>query len=331
MRHAAPIAAVLALVAPAHANAAEPPRVASYVDRFSSPLPGTSTARYAEIDFVNPTDRDGKPRALTHAHVVFAPGTVVNTRALPECEATDAEIVASGPAACPAGSIVGRGLSNFDTGFPGDARHIISDLTFVNARNQLVFVAKPRAGGPYVVLRGRYSRGNVLDVDAPPLPGTPPDGAGDDHEVLDLKEHSTVRGGRRIAYIRTPPTCPASGRWTNTVTYTFRDGVKQTFRAHTPCRRRARTAPLPPLRIRMRGLPRRRCVSRPFAVRAAATRRARQVTVYLDGRRIAKVRGRRVRARVRVRALRPGRHRLKAIARDRRGRAVVARAKFRRC
>src|SRR3712207_7918018 len=97
MRHAAPIAAALTLAAPALAHAADGPRVASYVDRFSSQVPGTSTARYAEIDFVNPADRAGKPPALAHAHVVFAPGTVVNTRAIPECTATDAELIANGP------------------------------------------------------------------------------------------------------------------------------------------------------------------------------------------------------------------------------------------
>src|SRR4051812_662509 len=123
MRHVSALAgAALALVAPAGALAAEGPRVATYVDRFTSERPGTSTARQTEIDFVNPADRDGKPPALAHVHVVFAPGTIVDTRALTECTASDAELTAGGATACPASSRVGRGVSVFDTGAPGPSR-----------------------------------------------------------------------------------------------------------------------------------------------------------------------------------------------------------------
>jgi hypothetical protein len=237
--------------------------------------------------------------------------------------------MASGAAACPAGSLVGTGLVDFDTGGAGPTRHVISDIVFVNARDQLVFVATPRGGGPHLVLRGRYSRGNVLDVDVPPVPGTPPDGAADTHEVINLRERSSVRGGRRVAYLRTPPSCPASGRWTNTLTYTFRDGVKQTFTAATPCRRPTTRAQA--LRVRTRGMPARRCVSRAFALKVSATAPARQVTLYLDGRRIRKTRTHSFRATIPVGSLRRGRHRLKAIARDATGRAAVRRARFRRC
>src|SRR5215208_4110163 len=120
MRQLPALAAAPAITAPATALAAEPPRLASYVDRFPSQLPGTSSARHAETDIVNPTDPDAKPHSISHVHVELAPGTVVNTRALPECPASDAAPMASGAAACPAASRVGTGLADFDTGFPGD-------------------------------------------------------------------------------------------------------------------------------------------------------------------------------------------------------------------
>jgi hypothetical protein len=312
------VAIAAALLLPPAAAAQEPPRVVKYVDTFGSELPGTTASRHVETDFVDPADPEGKPAPLSHVHVELAPGTVVDTGAVPECAASDAELMVAGPGACPPESVVGSGAVDIDTGFPGDARQLVADITFVNAADQLVFVFTPRDGGPRVVVRGRYSNGNVLDVDIPPLPGTPPEGGADDGETFTLDA--------RAGYLTTPPACPRSGEWVNTVTYTFRDGVEQTFTATTPCRRPAAGAK--PLRVAIRGVPR-RCSAEAFPVRVRATEAARRVTLYADGRRVAK------RAAPRFRALigdfEPGRHRLKAIARDLRGGVAVARARFRTC
>jgi hypothetical protein len=309
-------AAAAALLLPAAAAAQEsPPRVATYVDTFGSQLPGTSASRHVETDFVDPSDPEAKPEPLSHVHVEFAPGTVIDTTAVPECAASDAELMVAGPGACPPESVIGSGEVDIDTGFPGDARHLLADITFVNAPDQLVFVFTPRDGGPRVVVRGRYSNGNVLDVDVPPLPGSPPEGGADTGETFTIEE--------RPGYLTTPPTCPASREWINTVTYTFRDGVEQTFTATTPCRRPAAK----PLEVAMRGVP--RCADDGFIARVRASGPARRVTVYLDGRRIAKRTERRFE--LRVAGFGSGRHRLKAIARDLRGGVDVARASFRDC
>jgi hypothetical protein len=330
MRHVPSVLAAAAVAFAAAAPAvAEPPRLARYVDRFSTDRPGTSAGRHAETDLVNPTDPGGKPTSFSHVHVQFAPGTVVDTNALPRCGASDAELMASGASACPSTTVVGKGVIDLDTGLPGASRHLLVDVVFLNADRQLVFVTTQRSNGARVILRGQYSRGNVLDVDVPPVPGTPPDGAAETAERIDLAAHSS--GGR--AYIRTPRTCPASRAWTNKVTYSFRDGVKQTFGTKSPCRRAAARGRgrATRLAVRIRGVPRRRCVARPFRIRVVATARARKVTLYLDGRRIRKTDAHRFTARIPARSLRPGRHRLKAIARDGRGRAAVRRTRFRRC
>jgi hypothetical protein len=83
--------------------------------------------------------------------------------------------------------------------------------------------------------------------------------------------------------------------------------------------------------VKLRGVPRGRCVARAFTLHARATAPARRVTVYVDGRRIAKTAEDKVVRRVVVRGLDPGRHRVKAIARDLTGDVAVARARFRRC
>jgi len=37
--------------------------------------------------------------------------------------------------------------------------------------------------------------------------------------------------------MRTPPSCPASGAWTTTAVFSYRDGSSQELAAATPCRR----------------------------------------------------------------------------------------------
>src|SRR3954453_8849756 len=103
MRYRSIVLAALAtgVAAPAPARA-EPPRLAKYVDRFSSRLPGASAGRHAETDLVNPADPSGKPTSFSHVRAVFAPGTAVDTGALPRCGASDAELMATGASACPA-------------------------------------------------------------------------------------------------------------------------------------------------------------------------------------------------------------------------------------
>ena len=321
--------AVLALLAiPVAASAAGEPRLATYVDRFSSELPGTATARHTETDLVNPSDPGGKPPAISHVVVELAPGTVVDTAAVPRCEASDAELTLRGAEACPAESVVGRGLIDFDTGFDGDARHVVSDVVFVNAKDQLVFVTTQRGTGTHLIARGQLSDGNVLTIDVPPIPGTPPDGAAETHEVLDLDARSSVRDGRRASYITTPPACPPSGAWTNRVTYTFRDGEVQSFTTTTPCRR-----PTARPRLRLTTPSRRRCVRRSFPARVAVRSAPglETVDVYVDGRRVRRVPKFRFTTDVGVRRLRAGSHRLSVVARMNDGAKLKRSVRFRRC
>jgi hypothetical protein len=319
MNRAVTIAAAgLALAAPVAAAQDEPPRLAKYVDRFSSDLPGTSTARHTETDLGDPADPEAKPKAVSHVHVELAPGTVVDTSAVSRCEASDPELMASGADACADDSRVGQGVFDFDTGFPGDNRHLVSDVVLFNAKDELVFLATQRGAGTRVVVRGQLSNGNELDVEVPPIPGTPPDGAADTAEVLDVIE--------RPGYITTPPRCPSTGEWKHTVTYTFRDGVVQSFSTTTPCRR-----PEAEQRLSVSGLPK-RCVRKRLRARVNVVSAAalRGVDLRVDGRRLKRVKQYRFAADVPVRSLRSGRHRLTVIARTEAG-TMKRSARFRRC
>jgi hypothetical protein len=199
-------------------------------------VPGAATGRVYAIDWVNPDDPGGKPHSFSHLHVELAEGTRFDTSAIPQCKASDAELIALGASACPPGSKVATDETVLDTGFPGPGRYTTTDIIFFNNEDELIVLATVRENGVRAVLRGEVGK-NTIDLDVPILPGTPPDGAAAKRQRGQWLARSTVRDGKRANYLTTPPTCPKSGFWVNRVTYSYRDGVTQSASSRTPCRR----------------------------------------------------------------------------------------------
>jgi hypothetical protein len=324
---------IAGLVAPGPvAGADEPPRIREYVHQFTSTAPGAASGLRLRVDHVNPSDPEGKPPALVHELVELHPGTVFDTFAVPRCSASDQELQALGPAACPSEAFVGSGEIHLDTGAPGPGRIQVNDVTLINAANELVVLLEGR-GSPApvrLVVRGR-AEGNTLDVPIPSAPGA--DGPTPTFEVLTFDERSTVVDGRRLNYITTPRECPAGGHWTNHFTFTFWDGVAQTFASPSPCEAQPVADARAP-RIRIRGIPHGGCLRRDFRLRAGVVDRGsglRLARLYLDGRLLRQTSRMRFRAHIRVRGLEPRRHRLTLTASDRAGNWAALRARFRRC
>ena len=121
------------------------------------------------------------------------------------------------------------------------------DVTFLNRTDELIFLNQVRGRPVRTVLRGQIS-GTSTTSEVPVLPGTPPDGASIDR--VHFEDRLIARGGR--SYITTPPTCPRSRRWINSTMFTYADGVTQTVRTASPCRRRKLRAPTPRRRARAR-------------------------------------------------------------------------------
>lgn len=225
------VGGTLALVASSPALA-EAPR-AVYDDRFTAQTPGTSTGRHFEVDIFDPADREAKPPAVRRVLLELAEGSRFNTGDLPQCDASDSELVSQGAEACPAESQVGAGPIQIDTGFPGPGRMLISDTTFFNNQDELIILSN--VDGVRVPLRGKI-RENTLEIEIPPLPGTPPDGGADSGEnIMFTRKSTTLPDGTVANYLTTPPVCPDSGIWINRLTYTFADGVKQSFTSLSPC------------------------------------------------------------------------------------------------
>ncbi len=317
--------AVLAVVgAPA---AAQTPR--AKVDAiFTSQTPGTSTGRLENGDFVDPANPGGKPHGVRSVVLELAGGARWDTDAIPQCSASDAALTASGPAACPAETKVGQGPVVVDTGFEGSNRNVEFDFSAFNEDDGMILVGREKQSGGHLVVHATISGGR-LEIQFPPAPGTPPEGGALKTERIVFFERSEVRDGQRRAYLTTPPTCPASGVWVNRLTYTFGDGVSETVESASSCVAQRS----PSLRLRVSGVPQRRCVARTFRARIRVNGGATQprVWLYLDGSRLAVQDDRSFRQHVSVAGLRSGRHRLTVKVRGPNGERLTHRARFRRC
>lgn len=224
--------AAIAVIAPSADAAAEPTARVEYTDAFTTRAPGAPTGRVFYDEFFDAKDPQAKPPAVQHFHLQLPPGARFDTSAVPACGASDAELMAQGAAACAPGSEVGKEVFQFDTGFDGN-RIVTNDITFLNDPGELIILTRERQTGTRVVVRGKLTA-ETLDFDLATLPGTPPEGGADRREDA---TYPVSIGPSGRAWLTTPPVCPASGRWTFRVDYTFRNGEKVTKTADSPCDR----------------------------------------------------------------------------------------------
>ena len=202
---------------------------------FKQHFPGRPTALRLDIDYVNSADPNAKPAAVRKVIVRLARGAHIDTSVPALCEASDAELMAVGPGACPADSRVGRGEVTVDTGFPGPGRFVDAHVDFFNNADELIFLNTVKGSDARTVIRARVGRRSTV-TESPMLPGTPPDGGAIDTVHIVLSAIATRAGGERRGYITTPPRCPASHHWVNAVTFGYDNDVTQTVRSKIACR-----------------------------------------------------------------------------------------------
>src|SRR4051812_8577867 len=137
--------------------------------------PGVAAGSTQSIHIRNPDDPSAKPYTIKTIVFRLAPGSVIDTGALPQCKASDAELMAQGAAACPVTSRVSTGLVKTDTGSPGVfPRFVNNDAQNFNNAGEVVGVADAREIPLRTVTRSRIS-GNTISFDYPEAPGGPPD------------------------------------------------------------------------------------------------------------------------------------------------------------
>ncbi|HMC07602.1 MAG TPA: hypothetical protein VKG89_09455 [Solirubrobacterales bacterium] len=201
---------------------------------FTAKAPAESSGLRLRIDYMNPDDPNGKPVAVRRVVQTLARGARFDTAAPRRCTASDADLMAEGPGACPDRSVVGGGYLTVDTGTPGPDRFLAEDVTAINSDHELIFLTRDRQTGAYLSSRFEIHRRRVV-ANTPPLPGTPPDGGAIDKVHVNIKPVASTRSGTRHLYVRTPGRCPASGRWTNRIRFTYADGVTQAVTSHPRC------------------------------------------------------------------------------------------------
>ncbi len=329
-------AATVLLVTTAAVSDAQAQSRQSFSGTFTAQKPSTSSGYRLSIDYLDPERPDGKPYAVERIVQRLHPGTRIDTSVPPRCTASDQQLMSQGEGACPPASRVGGGRLDADSGMGAGPvpRVIESRVVFFNADDELIlFTESTNAGNPPIRTSGRVKVGPAtLTSMVPPVPGTPPP-----DPFLALKRVRVALdpvtrevNGRRQAFITTPAVCPRARRWLAEASFTYRDGVTQTAASPpSACRRPDRWRP----RVRVRGVPRRRCAQRAFTARVLAVDHGglRGVGVRLDGRRLRRTAARRQRVQVRVRHLRPGGHRLAVTAVDQTGNRATRAVRFKRC
>jgi hypothetical protein len=198
---------------------------------FTTEVPRSSTGLETDIDYVNPDDPSAKPPAVRQVVIRLARRARIDTSVPEPCTATDAQLMALGEAACPAGSNVGEGLVTVDTGFPGTARFVTAEVDLFNNANELIYLNTVQGTSVRTVVRAEVTRRTIV-TNPPMLPGTPPDGGAIDTVDLDIAA-IVDQDGR--PYVRTPRLCRLRGFWRNRISFTTADGVTQEVTTRSPC------------------------------------------------------------------------------------------------
>jgi hypothetical protein len=310
---------------------------------FSSTRPGTATGSTTAINWLSadPANPDGKPAAIETVIFRYPDGTTINTSAIAQCTASDAELTLRGADACnppdtptgtPPPSLLGSGELVSDTGSPDPTtRHATNTLTAFNNAGEVVFLAETASPQTRVVSRATVDR-NTVTAHYPTLPGAPGPEPYLAYNSLRLTGGPAVGPG---AYMTTPPSCPASV-WTGSIIFIYRDGVVQEVPTSTPCAEPSTTTTLPPdarPKIRIAGLPERKCTKGSFVakVRIVHAGTPRLVAVYFDGRKAGVTQQTRFKLRVHTEGLKRGVHKLRLRVVGENGRKASKTAAFRRC
>ena len=195
---------------------------------FSSATPGSPSGLDVSAAWSDPGGVNGVPKAVTKMEFVGHPGTKFDTFALPQCRASDEDIANLSIRACPRSSKIGsvKGDGLIVTGNPFN-----TVATLFNARRKIIVIVRLVDDGRLITYFRDDVRGGSVAVNLK-IPG----GVALTKFEAHVPRHFRRYKGKRRAYMRTPPTCPASRVWTTKTIFTYRDGTTQQSAVTTPCK-----------------------------------------------------------------------------------------------
>ena len=190
----------------------------SFDVKLSSRAPGKPSGISLKLSLTDPGEPAGKPKRINSVSVQLPAGVRFLDRRGPSCDR--AQLVARGPAACPAASKMGTGTVRTLTGLAAPGDRINSTFQAYDGGDRiLLFETGLYASAQLVAIFDLRVNGRTLSLDIPDLPL--PDGtlASPVDVSLNLRD-----------VVTTPQRCPAAGRWTIRGAFTYGDGsaLKQT-------------------------------------------------------------------------------------------------------
>jgi hypothetical protein len=222
------LAGAVGLVASA-AALASPQFVSTFAGTYTAQVPGTSSGLDALATWSDPGEAGGKPKEVQKIKVAFAPGTRLDTRALPACKASAEDVANLAVRACPAktklGEVRGQGV------YAGSTAPFNTYATLFNAKRQIIVVVTlDNAKGRLITnFRDDVTRGSItinLKIGK---------GISLVRFQAHVPPHSRRQGKKRRTYFTTPRSCPPTGSWTTTVTFSYRDGTSDQHSSPSPC------------------------------------------------------------------------------------------------
>jgi len=223
-------AAAVALVGGPEAAGAATSQIKATL-RLTTSTPNSPTG--AVLNLVRPRGSDGKPK--TEAVGVFAmpAGTRIDQHAVPPCTLDDTTWQIEGDSGCP-NSHVGQGFATLYTGLGAPIDPLGIDEQWYYAPGELVALYSLH-DHPSPVLEIGHVKISGATFTAPlDLPPGYPPGTKTSPGETDVTLQPYV--GSHGAFITSPPTCPADGRWITTVTLHYEDGSTDQVSDATPCR-----------------------------------------------------------------------------------------------
>jgi hypothetical protein len=219
------LAAVIAITLATAGAALASPQFSSTFDlTYLSRTPGAPSGQVPLMTWADPGAPAEVPKTIKRIELRFHKGTRFDTSALARCRASDDKILSTGGAACPKASRLGSGHT---TGVFSNGSEFVTDVTLFNARGQIIVVVLLN-GTPVTEFRDGV-KGRTITIE-PVLP------AGVSLKRLKLRIGRHSKGQR--TYMRNPPTCPASRKWTTVAKFTYVDGSAQTIHDSSPCKRK---------------------------------------------------------------------------------------------
>jgi hypothetical protein len=162
---------------------------------------------------------------------IMQKGTKTNTSAVPNC--SKATLVAEKPENCPKGSKVGSGKAWVITGLPS-----VDKSTGLEEEAQ-IFAGKGRLFAYLTGLRTTVielpMKGNRIIAAVPRLCLVDTEKNCESGEAVLKKLQVSIKPSKGL--IKTPRTCPASGKWTNSVQYRYANGDAETVKSTSRCKR----------------------------------------------------------------------------------------------